>query len=317
MINNANQEIFERINNGGLGLSIISLIFCFFILIFIIINKLYSSLSYSFLTIIFISEMIGNIGNICEYEKDNELLCKRASFFLIPFSDIFTMVLFCFYSYCSIELIKKINKKIKGQIKTYAFISLIIAIIYSIIVFSILVANEDEDIKTIRFYFYEKSDIDSIRFIHIGILIVMTIYIFYNSFIVIQFLKEKQEIDKVNSWKIAKLIKILFRYPLICSLYWIFYLPYLPMNNSETSKNKKITLLFKLFSMSFFTLRGILLTLNTLNTYKIEIILQRIWEIYIKHGLILRCSLISRKRKRTLLEQELDYEDDKKGKRKK
>lgn len=303
---NVRLEISDKILKGGFYCSIISLVFCLIILIFIIANKLNTSLTYKFLSIIFISEIIGNIGNICEYEKKGELLGKRASFFLIPFSDIFTMLLFCFYSYCSIELIKKSNKKIKEKEKLYFLISFIIALVYALIVFLILLWLEDDDDKTIRFYFYEESDYNFIRIIHIGILIVLTIYIFYNTFIVTGFLKEKQLIDEINSWKIAKLIKILYRFPLICLLYWAFYIPYLPLSYFDGSKNKKITFLFKLFSVSLFSSRGIFLTLNTIHTNKVEVLLQRIWEIYIKHGLIL-----SQKRKRTLLEKDLIEEKEK------
>ena len=223
-------EILYRINEGGFWFSIISLISSFIILLIIAFNKILRSLTYNFLICVFMSEFFGSLGNICEYQKeeDSELLCRKASYFLIPLSDSLTMSLFCFFSYCSIELIIKSNKNIKQKEKIFLVISFIIAICYSSIIGIILYLMTDE--KNVRFYFYEDAKGNFIRFIHIGIIICATFYMSYNTYAVIQFLKEKQTIDRINSWKIAKLSKILFRFPLICLLYWIFYLPSLSLD---------------------------------------------------------------------------------------
>ena len=298
------EKILSRFYNGGLEFSIISLFCCFAILLLIISNKILRSLTYNFLCFVFISEIIGSIGNICEYKKDNEALCKKSSFFLIPFSDAFTMLLFSFFSYCSVELIKKANRNIKKKERLFFFLSFIIALFYASVIFLLLYLLKD---KNIRFYFYEDPTYNYIRFIHIGILICMNIYIFYNTYNVIQFMREKQNSDKINAWKIAKLIKILFRYPLICILYWLFYIISLPL--SSNCETKKITLIFQLFSVSFFNLRGFLIFLNTIKTNKIEVLIQRIFEVNIKHNLILRFDLFSKKR-RKMQDKKKDKNDD-------
>ena len=71
---------------------------------------------------IFISEILHNIGNIMldkldisdgnisSYEAKN---LSALSF--IAFSDIFTNLLFIFFTYCSIKLIKETNKLIKKK----------------------------------------------------------------------------------------------------------------------------------------------------------------------------------------------------------
>ena len=289
-----NEEILNRIYRGGFIFSILSVTCSIFILFLIGFNKILKSLTYNFLFWIFISEILCSIGNICEFKiEDKKLLCKKGSLFLIPFSDIFTLTLFCFFSICSVELIKKSNRKIKDQEKKYFLISFILAIIYSIIVSPILAFKDTKD-KNFRFYFYEDSKLNFIRYIHVSILTLMTCFIFYKTIIVIQFLDEKKKSDKINSWKIAKLIKILFRFPLICLLYWIFYIPTLFIN-----ENKKISHIFKVISMSFLSLRGFLIFLNTIQTNKVQIILERFFEITIKHKLILSFDIFSHKKRRS------------------
>ena len=289
-----NEEILNRIYRGGFIFSILSVTCSIFILFLIGFNKILKSLTYNFLFWIFISEILCSIGNICEFKiEDKKLLCKKGSLFLIPFSDIFTLTLFCFFSICSVELIKKSNRTIKDQEKKYFLISFILAIIYSIIVSPILAFKDAKD-KNFRFYFYEDSKLNFIRYIHVSILTLMTCFIFYKTIIVIQFLDEKKKSDKINSWKIAKLIKILFRFPLICLLYWIFYIPTLFIN-----EEKKISQIFKVVSMSFLSLRGFLIFLNTIQTNKVQIILERFFEITIKHKLILSFDIFSHKKRRS------------------
>ena len=302
-----NDEILKRIYRGGFFFSIISVTSSFFILFLIGFNKILKSLTYNFLFWIFVSEILCSIGNICEFKKnieDKYLLCRKGSLFLIPFSDIFTLTLFCFFSNCSVELIKKSNRTIKDKEKKYFLISFILAIIYSIIVFPILALLDTKD-KNFRFYFYEDSKLNFIRFIHVVILALMTCFIFYKTIIVIQFLDEKKKSDKINSWKIAKLIKILFRFPLICLLYWIFYISTLFLG-----EGKKISHIFKVISMSFLSLRGFLIFLNTMQTNKVQIILQRFFEITIKHKLILSFDLFSHKKRRNTFKDKEKIIDD-------
>ena len=139
--------------------------------------------------------------------------------------------------------------------------------------------NENE-----RFYYNGNDNFNYIGHIHAGVLICCTLYTTFNIKVVVNFLKEKQKSDKINSWKIAKLIKVFSRYYLICIMYWIFYIP--SYNLLKYKNELKITYMISLFSVSFLSLRGFLIFLNTLQTNKIQILLQRIIEIYIKHYLL-------------------------------
>ena len=95
-------------------------------------------------------------------------------------------------------------------------------------------------------------------------------------------MREKQKSDKINSWKISKLKKVLFRFPLVCLLYWIFFIPTMIVRK----QNIKLAYIFRLFSVSFLRLRGLFISLNAIQTNKIQIIIQRFIEVDIKHKLI-------------------------------
>ena len=297
-------DIFPKIYNGGILFSLLSIVCCFVLLLLIIFNKTLSSLTYNFLFRVFISEIIGNIGHLLDiFNVGYQNWYYRVQYILIPFSDIYSMLLFCFFSYCSIELIKKSNINIKTKERLFFIISLLVAFIYVIIIFFLLPWLNYKR----RFYFYgEFIENVYVIFIHIGILACMTGYIFYNTFIVIQFMKEKQKSDKINSWKIAKLIKFLFRFPLICLLYWIFYIISLPLSNYQkindnddvnNEEKYKISFIFILLSISFFNLRGFLIFLNTIKTNKVEVLINRILEVNIKHNLLLKFDIFSKKGK--------------------
>ena len=265
----------------------------YFIILF---NKILSSLTYNFLILIFISEILNSIGNIVDYYIHNNNKCigtlNIISLALISCSDVLTMILFCFFSFCSIELIKKSNRNIKEKENKIFMISLGISLIYAIIICLIIIiiyTNND----SIQFRLYYSNFLDfsfsesnkkamSIQIIHIIVLFCMTGYVFYNIISVINFLREKQKSDKINSWKIAKLKKVLFRFPLVCLLYWIFFLLTMTVKDEEF----KLAFIFRLLSVSFLRLRGLLISLNAIQTNKIQMILQRFIEIDIKHKLI-------------------------------
>ena len=59
----------------------------------------------------------------------------------------------------------------------------------------------------------------------------------------------------------------------------------------------KLAFIFRLFSVSFLRLRGLFISLNAIQTNKIQIILQRFIEIDIKHKLIY-FEFFSKKKKR-------------------
>lgn len=304
MSSNSTNEIIDRIYDGGLFFCILSLISSIFVLLIIIFNKILRSLTYNFLIMIFISEILNSIGNIVDYcihinKIDGKIIFIPLA--LISCSDVLTMILFCFFSYCSIELIKKSNRNIKEQETKIFMISFGISIIYAIIICSIILIINNNNFQFRLYYsnFLDFPPTDStknamaIQIIHVIALFCMTAYVFYNIINVINFLREKQKSDKINSWKIAKLKKVLFRFPLICFLYWIFFIPTMMVRGEEF----KLAFIFRLFSVSFLRLRGLFISLNAIQTNKIQIILQRFIEIDIKHKLIY-FEFFSKKKKR-------------------
>ena len=288
--------IDDRLETGDILFSICSLVLSFFLLILIFFNKNLRSLTYDFLMFVFSSEIINSIGNIMEYKG-----VIYASTLLIPFSDIFTMMLFCFFMYCSCEQLIKSNKDIKNKKKLFIPLSGVVALIYGII---FLIVFQTKEKNNIHFYFYNdihndkiKKDDKNIKFmcyIHVGVLFLMSVFICYKTFILLRFLKEKQNSDSANSWKIAILVKTLFRFPIICILYWLVYIIYTFINLIDGEF--KIKYLFKLFAKAFLCLRGFLFSINTIQTNKLQILIEKIWEVHIKHDLILKLNICPKKR---------------------
>ena len=292
-MSNISEIIDERLRTGDILFSICSLALSVFLFIIIIFNKNLRSLTYDFLMFVFLSEIINSIGNIMEYSN-----IKLASTLLIPLSDIFTMMLFCFFMHCSCEQLIKSNKDIKNKKKLFIPISAAIAIIYGVIFFVIFKTKEQNN-KYFYFYndfYYDKDNNNNFKFmcyIHVGILFLMSVFICYKTFILLRFLKEKQNSDSANSWKIAILVKTLFRFPIICILYWLIYIIYTFINliNGEF----KIKYLLKLFAKAFLCLRGFLFSINTIQTNKIQILIEKIWEVHIKHNIILKFNICPKK----------------------
>ena len=273
--------INERLETGDLIFAICSLVLSTLLFILIIINKNLRSLTYDFLAAVFGSEIIHSIANIIEYAKK-----ELVSMLLIPFSDIFTFSLFCFFMYCSCEQLIKSNKEIKTKIKIFIPISLVIAIIYGVAIFFVFKSKDKNDTN---FYFYGDSDLNYIRFIHVGILFLMSCYICFKDIILLKFLKEKQSSDSANSWKITILMKTLLRFPIICVLYWLVYIVFIFFSKIE---DLKFVFILKLFAKGFLGLRGFLFAMNTIQTNKIQVLIQKIIEVYIKHYFILKLNFL-------------------------
>ena len=282
------ETIDKRLRTGDILFSICSLVLSFFLFLIICFNKNLRSLTYDFLWFVFLSEIFNSIGNILEFAD-----ISLASTLLIPLSDIFTMILFCFFMHCSCEQLIKSNKDIKNKKKIFIPISAGIALIYGIVFFVVFKTNGQENK---HFYFYNdfvgeeipsgKKNFKFMCYIHVGILFLMSIFICYKTIILLRFLKEKQNSDSANSWKIAILVKTIFRFPIICILYWLIYIIYTFIN--LINGDFKIKYLLKLFAKAFLCLRGFLFSINTIQTNKIQILIEKIWEVHIKHNLILK-----------------------------
>ena len=273
------EVIIERIERGGFGISCTSLATSLFILLLIIFHKVLRSLTYNFLILIFISEIIRNIGNILIYEKISSI-----PNFLIPFSDSLTMILFCFFAYSSKKAIKDSNLNIKNRQKLFFILSITLAIIYGTIFLFLYINNENNDKYDIT-KFYDNESINYIFLFHLLIMLILIIYMIIITCIVVNFMKQKQKNDKVNWLKIGQLIKTLRRFPIICLFYVFFCIPSIFIIHSW--KYSKFALIIRTLSFCFMNARGFFIFLNTIKTNKIYIILEYYYEVKFKQQLLL------------------------------
>ena len=301
-------EVLDRIQQGSLLFSIFSLVTCVFIIILIVFQKQLRSITFTFLICIFCSEIVQSIGNILldKLYKNNEGDYNKAqnisALSFIAFSDIFTNFLLVFFSYCSIKLIKESNKLIKSKVPRFIIISAVISAVYMAVIMGVSLSNKDKLID-IRFRrFFSKNDIPNLSLtylilssVHIFLIMCLSIISLRNTCVVLNFMKEKQQTDKVNAPSIARLRKILGRYPAICILYWAFLIPRIIfVSISENQNILRDSLYF--ISESFFRLRGFLIFLNTFRSSKIQMIIYRIIELKIKHDCLLNLKIVSSKR---------------------
>ena len=311
------EGILERITQGSLLLSIISLITCTLIIIFIFFQKQLRSITYTFLMAIFVSEILQSIGNIIIDTNgidDSDYLNKNlTALCFISFSDMFTNLLLVFFTYSSIKLIKETNKLIKKRVKTFIIISLVFSVLY-MVAYLIVALKKDKNLD-IRFRgFYSEDDKNNftnefyiLSSIHIFLIIVFSIISMINTCVVLSFLSNKQQNDKVNAKSIARLIKILRRYPLSCILYWIFLIPRIIF---VATSGKKHILRDSLYfvSESLFRLRGFLICLNTVRSSKIYLIAYKIFQVNIKHNCLLNLKMCRKKRKPSFRRNKSDAE---------
>ena len=309
MEENKENIILERIKEGNLYLSLLSLISCILLFLIIFYNKKLSPLTYTFLMYILLSELLNSIGNIIQstdiiYKEGKKNIKKRIIISFISFSDIFTYLLFLFFSYSSLKLIKETNKLIKEKTKTYIIISFVISVLYCLI-FTIIgiVCDDIIDIRFKDYYSEKDKNKDAhfkksfyfLSFIHILTIIFFTYFISSNTLEVIDFLKEKLKRDKVKSSMILRLIKVLFRYSIICLLYWIFLIPRILFVSQSGENNNIFRDIIYLLSESFFCLRGFLIVLNTIRSTKMQTLINRFLEVNIKHFILLHFGVLSSK----------------------
>ena len=294
--------IQERIYLFYIIFSILSLLASFIICLLLFINKQIRSFSYKILRWILISEILNNIGNIIQYSifkdqiDDPEPPQKNSKIhaytFLVSFSDFFTNLLFTFFSYCSIKLIKETNRTIKNKANVFLIITAIVSILYAILFVSlnndhhIRFENKDiiDNFKTNKEFKEENSHL-SFPCAHLIVICILSIISFAFTHKVIVFLREKEKDDKINKSKIIKLNKMLYRFPIICISYWIFLFPRI-ITFFACDEDNILRLIFYFLSMSFLSLRGIFIVLNIIRTSKIQIIINRFIEVDVKHALL-------------------------------
>ena len=305
----------QRINDGNLYFSLLSMITSILILILLIVRKKeLASLTFSFLKWIFCSEIINSIGNLIQsidkYYENKYPFLVFSSLSLISFSDIFTNILFFWFSYCSVKCLKETKREIKDSVNKFILISFIISFIYFLFVLIINLATKNEDYSFVdirfKFYYYE-NDKNKYRkkfgpqffiFSFFHTLFIMLISMYSSKYIneVVLFLWEKQKNDKVNSRKIVKLIKILMNFSFTHLLYWLFLIPRI-LFVGECGEDNTLRDIIYLLSDSFFCLRGFLLFMNSLMISKIQTIISQYIEVNIKHYLLLNFGSFSKSSK--------------------
>ena len=310
-------SIIERIQGGSLVFSLLSVITCIIIVILIFFQKQLRSITYTFLMFIFMSEIANCVGNIIldtmKFDlttaiSEDELQTYKnknlAALCIISFTDIFTNSLFVFFTYCSIKLIKETNKLIKKKVPRFIIGSAIFSIIYMVAFLVVGIHSEDQIRIDARFRgFYKKDDAELFKIdyfvlssVHIFLIILFSVFSVRNTWVVLSFMSEKQKMDKANAKNIAKLIKILRRYPIVCVLYWLFLIPRIICVALSNNQNILRDSLY-LVSESLFRLRGFLIFLNTFRSSKIQNIIYRIIEVNIKHNCLLNLKICRRKRR--------------------
>jgi hypothetical protein len=261
---------------------------------------------------------LNNIGNIIidnNNNDNNKEALNITALCFISVSDMFTNILFVFFTYCSIKLIKETNKLIKKKVKRFIFISAIISVIYMGVFLTLaftLISEQDREIIDVRFRgFYSKDkEFPTIFYImssvHMFLIILLSIFSLRNTCVVLTFMADKQKSDMANAKSIARLRKILGRYPTICILYWAFLIPRIIfVSTSGETHILRDALYF--ISESFFRVRGFLIFLNTFRSSKIQMIIYRIIELKIKHDCLLNLKILKRRTKsRSKIKAELE-----------
>jgi len=308
--------ILERINDGTLFFSILSMITSILILILLITRKKeLVSLTFTFLKYIFSSEILNSIGNIIQstdiyyeyYSNKSSSFLIYFSLSLITFSDMFTNILFLWFSYCSVKCLKESNRNIKDSVNKYVLISFIISFAYFLFILIINLTTNDKfvDIR-FKFYYYinDKNEYKNkygpqfyiFSFFHTVFIMLISIYDLQYTYEVVSFLWEKQKNDKVNSRKIVKLIKILMNFGLICLFYWVFLIPRI-LFVAVCGEDNTLRDIIYLLSEAFFCSRGFLLFVNSLMISKIQTIINKFVEVNIKHYLLLNFGSFRKKSK--------------------
>lgn len=308
--------ILDRIKDGNLYFSILSMITSILILSLLLTKKKeLTSLTFTFLIYIFISEIMNSIGNLIqsfdnyyEFYKDGKRdFLVYLSLSLISFSDMFTNILFLWFSYCSVKVIKETKREIKDSVNKYIIISFIISFIYFLLVLIVNLATNDKFVD-IRFKFYyfdnDKNEYENkygsqffiFSFFHTLEIMLISICNLKYVYEVVSFLWGKQKNDKVNSRKLGKLIRILMNFGLICLLYWLFIIPRI-LFVGICGEDSTLRDIIYLLSDSFFCLRGFFLFTNSLIISKIQTIIHKFIEVNIKHYLLLNFGSFSKKLK--------------------
>ena len=304
-----NNIILERIKKGNKYFSIFSAFSSFTLIIFIIYQKQLHLMTFYFIIFILLSEILNSIGNIIHSVHEDNVDYKKYIFPFTTFSDICTNLLFLFFSYSSLKLVKQADQTIKDKTKIFIIFSIAISIFYTtfFLMAGLLIDPNNKYIDNRFRDYYSKEDkyknenneykfpskFYYISLIHTMTIMLLSFFTIENFFSVIKFWEEKLIKDINNSESFLRLIKILYRYALITFLSWIFIIPKTIFVAECGKENNTLRDIIYLLSESMFCSRGLLISLNTIRSSKIQTIIHRFIEVDIKHYLLMNFSKYS------------------------
>ena len=261
--------IQQKLENTQITLSWISFICSLLIIIFFIKYTNLRSLTYYFILLISISEIIGNFPYCLKiWNSDKEIInniINNINIF-IAFSDSYTMFSLLSYSYLISLFLKNNDQNIFKTKNNYLILSFIISIIYLIIVKLSQKPNND-----IRILINQSNENKKLHIFHLIINLIISILILFIIRMTVKNIKNQAKTDQKNKWKILSVCHTLYNYPLIGSIGWFFsfFTFILQLINSENKDLKRLKCALYIFGTIIFHLRGTLIFYEFITSEKV------------------------------------------------
>jgi hypothetical protein len=261
--------IQQKLENTQITLSWISFICSLLIIIFFIKYTNLRSLTYYFILLISISEIIGNFPYCLKiWNSDKKIInniINNINIF-IAFSDSYTMFSLLSYSYLISLFLKNNDQNIFKTKNNYLILSFIISIIYLIIVKLSQKPNND-----IRILINQSNENKKLHIFHLIINLIISILILFIIRMTVKNIKNQAKTDQKNKWKILSVCHTLYNYPLIGSIGWFFsfFTFILQLINSENKDLKRLKCAIYVFGTIIFHLRGTLIFYEFITSEKV------------------------------------------------
>ena len=261
--------IQQKLEYTQITLSWISFICSLLIIIFFIKYTNLRSLTYYFILLISISEIIGNFPYCLKiWNSDKKIInniINNINIF-IAFSDSYTMFSLLSYSYLISLFLKNNDQNIFKTKNNYLILSFIISIIYLIIVKLSQKPNND-----IRILINQSNENKKLHIFHLIINLIISILILFIIRMTVKNIKNQAKTDQKNKWKILSVCHTLYNYPLIGSIGWFFsfFTFILQLINSENKDLKRLKCALYVFGTIIFHLRGTLIFYEFITSEKV------------------------------------------------
>ena len=261
--------IQQKLENTQITLSWISFICSLLIIIFFIKYTNLRSLTYYFILLISISEIIGNFPYCLKiWNSDKKIInniINNINIF-IAFSDSYTMFSLLSYSYLISLFLKNNDQNIFKTKNNYLILSFLISIIYLIIVKLSQKPNND-----IRILINQSNENKKLHIFHLIINLIISILILFIIRMTVKNIKNQAKTDQKNKWKILSVCHTLYNYPLIGSIGWFFsfFTFILQLINSENKDLKRLKCALYVFGTIIFHLRGTLIFYEFITSEKV------------------------------------------------